>query len=396
MPPKANTAREERVLRTVRDIIERFGPRLPGSEAERSTAQYLRDRFLKLGLDVELQPVALTTQQHLPLILAYGLVVLAAIIMARSPAIAAPIAVAGLAAILTEANGTPTISRLLPKRQSYNVIAKIPGDSPARRYIIVVAHLDSARATMFSHPRAALIQRQSFMLALNTAAIIAVLAVLGSLAPLARVWWVAFAAGLYLIFHITVLVHGSLHLPPSPGANDNASGLAVLVELPECLRSLKATEVWLVATCGHEVGLAGMRAFLNQNLPSRDSTGVINLESVGAGGLCLTLSEGYLRRTPVSRRLLEVAAEVVHTARLPVQARHYQNEPTEASLALSAGIPAISLVGFDRRGAVPNWHWHSDTVDNLEPATIAVAAKLVEGMVSRLDVSIKTTLPPGS
>ena len=393
MPPKANTAREERLLRTARDISGRFGPRLPGSEGEQNTAIYLRDCFLKIGLDAELQPVVLTAQQHLPMILAYGLVVLASIIMARSPIIAAPIAVAGLAAILTEANGTPTISRLLPKRQSYNVIAKIPSNGPALRYIVVVAHLDSASPTMFSHPRTVVIQRQSFMLALNTAAIITVLAVLGSIAPLARVWWVAFAAGLYLIFHITVLVHGSLHLPPSPGANDNASGLAVLVELPERLRSLTATEVWLVATCGHEVGLAGMRTFLQQSLPSRDSTGVINLESVGAGAICLTLSEGYLRRTSVSQRLLEVAAEVVRATSLPVQARHYQNEPTEAYLALSAGVPAISVIGFDRRGVIPNWHWHGDIVDNLEPATMEVAAKLVEGMVRRLDAGVTTTLP---
>ena len=381
--PRARTAREERLLRTVRDIVERVPRRTAGSPDERGAAEYLGERFRRLGLQVALQPVALAPHQHLPLIAGLALVVLGAILLAWSAPLAAMLAVVGVIVIVSEGNATPTISRFLPKRQSHNVLAKLPCRSAPERTLVVVAHLDAARPTLFTHPRAVAIRRQSFVFATNAAGIVALLAVLGSFSSLTQIWWAAFAAGLYLLLYLAVLVHGSLNLSPSPGANDDASGLAVLVELPERLRALEGTEVWLLAVSGHETGLAGMRQALRLGVP-RDAL-VINLESVGAGSINLTLLEGYLRRTPVSRQLLQVGAHVVHDEQLAVRARAYRTEPTEANLCMRSGIAAISVVGVDRRGLPPNWHWRTDTLANLDPSKIDVAARLVEGIALRLD-----------
>ena len=386
---KTRSAREERLLRTVSEILSRCGARLPASEGEAKCASYMHERFAKANLEVEIQPVSFAPYQHLPLVLGYALMVLAAIALAKAPPLAAALSILGTVVLLSEANATPTISRVLPRRSSSNVIARRPSEAAPARRLIITAHLDSAHTSLFSHPRAALIQRQAFVFAINAAGAITILSILGSITTIGTVWWVGLAAGLYLIFHLTVLVHSSLDMPASPGANDDASGLAVLAELAEQLPPLRHTEVWLVATCGHEANLAGMRAFLQAKRPADlPNTLLINLESVGAGSLGLSLVEGYLRASGVSRQLLQAAAIVARDEKLQVQGRPYQNENTEAYLALRSGLPAVSMVGFDRRGAVPNWHWRTDSVENLEPATMDLATRLTEGIILRLDAAV--------
>ena len=69
-----------------------------------------------------------------------------------------------------------------------------------------------------------LIQRQSFLFALNAGVILLVLAVMAIFTDLSGLVWIGFAAGLYLIFHLGVLVHGVLNLPASPGATMTPPG----------------------------------------------------------------------------------------------------------------------------------------------------------------------------
>ncbi|MHB0877016.1 MAG: M28 family metallopeptidase [Anaerolineae bacterium] len=394
MSGRMANAREERLLRSVRDIVAKCGPRPSGSDGERTAAQYMADKFRALGLDVHLDEVQMVSEEHLPEIVGYALVILAAIVLTWSPPIAAALAIAGTAVLFTEAAAIPTVSRLLPKRTSYNVVARRGGTGTEARTIVLVAHLDSGRPTLLTHPRAVLAQRQSFVFAINAAGIVFVVSLFGIFSPISNVWWVAFACGLYLIAHVTITIYGLQTMAPSPGANDNASGLAVLLEAAEQLGSLRQTDLWLVATCGHDAGLAGMRNFLAKYPLRRDRTGVINVQAVGAGTISLTLVEGFVRNTGVSRRLLEAAANAVRDAGLTAQARAYQGSNTEAYLALRSRLPALSIIGFDRRGAIPNWHWRTDTVDNIDASSLDTATRLVTGTVTGLDAEVPTAPRP--
>ena len=70
----------------------------------------------------------------------------------------------------------------------------------------------------------------------------------------------------------------------SPGANDNASGTAVVLELARKLaRTPQADRVWFLAFDGEEDGLHGSKAFVNNATPQFLSrlTGMINFDMVG-------------------------------------------------------------------------------------------------------------------
>jgi hypothetical protein len=385
MRSSPSPARQARLLAAAREIVESFGPRPAGSPAEAQTAEYIRDRFQAAGLEVSMQPVEVSTRSHLAQIIGYLLLVVSAISLTYSAPLAAATALAGVAILATEAAAIPAVSRLLPRSRSHNIVGRRGARQSPLRTVVFLAHLDTAQPTLFSAPRAVLIQRQSFLFALNAGVILLVLAVMAIFTDLSGLVWIGFAAGLYLIFHLGVLVHGVLNLPASPGANDDASGLAALIELAGTLPALEQTDAWFVATAGHETGMAGTHAFLASSGLRPASTLLVNLDSIGSGTVTLSMVEGQVRSVPVPRKVLGMAGDVVAALDLPVQARPHQETNSAAYLALRSGMPAITIYGLDRRGAIPNWHWTSDRPDRLEPSTMEVATQLASGLALKLD-----------
>lgn len=383
--PTHGRAVADGMMSTLEHLVRSVGPRRAGSVAESDAARYVHSRITAAGITAELQPVTVSTHQHLPHIIGFGLLVLSAILLSPAPPLAAAAALAGLGVLVAEAVATPVLARLLPRATSHNVVGRRPARLEARRSIVFTAHLDTAQPTLFAEPRAALLQRQAFVFALNAGLILLILAVVATFTGLEGLVWIGFAAGLYLILHLAVTVHGVLDLPPSPGANVNGSGLAVLVELAESLPALDHVEAWFVADAGHETGMAGLRTFLARAGLNRPTTLLVNLEAVGSGTVTVSLFEGFARAVAVPRSVLGLAAEVISRLKLPAQARPFQQSNSSAYMALRSGIPALTIHALDRRGALPHWHWTTDTLDHIEPTTMEAAAQLARGLALRLD-----------
>gem|GEM_PF-2571829 len=373
------------MMSTLKHLAAEIGPRRAGSQAENDAARYVHQRMTEAGLTAELQPVRVQTHQHLPSIIGFSLLVTAAILLSPIPPLAAACALAGIGVLLAEATATPLLSRLLPQSPSHNVVGRRPAMGTPQRAVVFTAHLDTAQPTLFAAPRAALLQRQAYVFALNSGLIILVLAAVATFTRLESLVWIGFAAGLYLIVHLAVTLHGVMELPASPGANHNGSGLAVLVQLAEQMPALEQVDTWFVADAGHVTGMAGLRAFLARAGLVPQTTLLVNLEGVGSGAVTLSLLEGFARAVAVPRVVLGIAAEVVARLKLPAQARPFQQSNSSAYVALRARIPAITVHALDRRGALPNWQWTTDTIDAIEPMTLEVAAQLAQGLAQKLD-----------
>lgn len=83
----------------------------------------------------------------------------------------------------------------------------------------------------------------------------------------------------------------------SPGANDNASGTAVVLGLARQLAKLpQAQQIWFMAFDGEEDGLKGSQAFVNQASPEflANLKGMINFDMVGINDRLLIDGSGKL------------------------------------------------------------------------------------------------------
>ncbi|WP_169980000.1 M28 family metallopeptidase [Tautonia rosea] len=156
----------------------------------------------------------------------------------------------------------------------------------------------------------------------------------------------------------------------SPGALDNGSGLAVLLELARVwdARDDAPVEVVFLATGAEEVGLDGARAFLLRHewwLRERPTL-LINLESLGAG------SRVWLAGSPGAVSLAEAVAESqsIPTARFRILGAGMDHEPFAA-----AGLDTVSLLG-DVVGTSAVLHTPHDGIHLIDRDSLIRSARL--------------------
>jgi len=146
-------------------------------------------------------------------------------------------------------------------------------------------------------------------------------------------------------------------------------------------RDLVEKEVWFVATGAEEVGTVGMQAFLAQYGDELRDALIINLDNVGAGQLSWVTSEGMARRYRANARLIGLAKRMSREHEILVKPRAYKGLSTDATPALARGYKAMTLMAFDSAGLPVNWHWKTDTSDQIEPEVVDRATELVTQMI---------------
>ena len=182
---------------------------------------------------------------------------------------------------------------------------------------------------------------------------------------------------------------GQLH----PGADDNASGVAVLIEIAKQLATRPAPPrtIVFVAFSGEEAGLLGSRHYVSHPLPVPVAGiyGVINMDTVGRLG-----------DQPVSVIATESAREwpfvfrgITAVTGIPTRSIPGAAESSDQKAFIDAGVPGVQIFS----GAGLDYHRPSDTPDKVDGAGMVkvatVAAEAIDYLAStekRLSVSATT------
>ena len=146
-------------------------------------------------------------------------------------------------------------------------------------------------------------------------------------------------------------------------------------------RELSEKEVWFVATGAEEVGTIGMQALLDDYGDELRDALIINIDNVGAGQLSWITAEGMARRYRAAQRVIGLAKRASREKEILVKPRVYKGLSTDATPALARGYKAMTLMAFDNSGLPLNWHWKTDTSENIEPEVVERVADLVTEMI---------------
>lgn len=272
---------------------------------------------------------------------------------------------------------------LLRTRTSQNVTAAIEPAGECCQTICLVSHMDSSRSGLMFHP--SVTPSLGKLVDVTTAALLA--NALSTVLPrrgvarlagrLARVVIAAAAA---------VVLHRELRGVNVAGANDNASGVAASLCLAECFvkQPLKHTRVMVLVTGSEESGVIGMREFL----ASTDTEGwvFLNLDGVSADAPLRVLSRENGPMGPGPDEDLLEAADQVGRRSPELRARPLEDGsglPYDATPVLVRGGRAISIV--NQEGAIPNYHWPTDTVENVSEAAFGRAVRFACELIEDLD-----------
>jgi hypothetical protein len=141
--------------------------------------------------------------------------------------------------------------------------------------------------------------------------------------------------------------------------------------------------VILLSTGSEESFMEGMQAFGRRHFAGlpRETTEFVCIECVGSPALCVVEGEGMLRmryypgetRERLARAGLDAGVELVRGLRTVAA--------TDALIALRAGYPTCTLGGVDEAKFPAQYHWPTDTPDNLDWTSVEGALAVCEEFV---------------
>jgi len=171
-----------------------------------------------------------------------------------------------------------------------------------------------------------------------------------------------------------------------PGASDNATGVAVAIDLVRALAAERPgglEVVALLAGC-EESGMGGMAAFLRSRGVELDraSTLVLGLDTLGAGTSIVAAAEGTILTHRYAEADLALADRGAARAAHPAPQRWRIGGWTDPILASFAGLRAISLLSIGPRGTFTNYHRPTDTPDRVDWASVEACAEIAAGIVA--------------
>ncbi len=162
------------------------------------------------------------------------------------------------------------------------------------------------------------------------------------------------------------------------GANDGASGVAVLLELARILPAQHTTEapVWLVFFDLEDNGqipgwdwILGSRAFVN-TYPQLTPKAVVILDMVGDADLNIYFEQNS--DSALRTEIWQSAAELGYQKNFIAEEKFILLD--DHTPFLEAGFPAVDIIDFD----YPYWHTSADTADKTSSESLKKVGETIE------------------
>jgi hypothetical protein len=370
-------------LAHIRTLSQTIGGRGSCTPKERQAAEYVADQMRLLGADdVRLERYRGAPSTYRPYALALAAALAGTILVWAAPArgmlvVAALLNALGVWGMLAESDFSASWVRwFLPGADSQNAVGTLPPVGEVRQRVVLSAHLDTHRTPIFYssptwHALFSILVAAVFL----SMVLGAVAYGLGALFLGTWVRWIGLVAAILQVFVLSLCLHAD-QTPFSPGANDDASGVGVILSLADRLTEdpLAHTEVWLALTGCEEVSAYGMVAFLNAHAASLDPEAVyIILDQVAVGRLSYLTADGLIIKRKTHPRALALARRAA--AALPdlEVGEQVGIAYTDAAVATKHGLASLTLNSLPTADDDQGSHWHqmSDTLDKVNPQALA-------------------------
>jgi hypothetical protein len=389
--------------------LGRIAPRGAAGDGERRAAVWLREQLRAAGREASLQPVWIRPAWELAAALAVALALAGSVASIWEPALGLGLLAAGFVGLAGEVSGrAPLLRRLLPERATQNVVSP-PRPRPgapaadARVQLVVTANLDAGRGGSIYSDRWTTLEGRLRRLArgrlsaplsvvsADVAVLVALAAVRTAGSRGAALSIAQFALTVVLVIALAALLDIAL-AGVSPGANVNASGVAVALALVAALDEavLQRLDVTLVLAGGGEAGALGIRAFVAERRHSwrPDDAIVLAIEPCGAGTPHWLERDGRMFGLRFHPRL-RAAMTAVASEERQLRARALRSHGISGAYpARLAGWPAIAVGCSDALGRAARARQASDVTDAVDPAALEATLELCLAFVGRLDAEL--------
>ncbi|RJP27173.1 MAG: M28 family peptidase [Actinobacteria bacterium] len=386
----------ELVDRAVSDI----GPRESCSEEEKRLGSLFAQEIKPVCERVEVEEFTCSPKAFLGFFPYLVLLYLAGVVLYYFyPPVSVILSAIGIAVLFYEVvRYREFIDPFFPKRKGENVAGFVKPSGETRKRVIVSAHLDSAYefkvwywlkglsvpAMILAFSAPVLLLGASLARTIADSSGVpenAVYTALGialiALSPI---------VGMFFFFHTRDVV---------PGAMDDMAGIAVLAGLGRYLQDSRGgggfypenTEVVLLALSSEEAGLRGAKRYAARHKKEylQIPTHAIFLDNITDERYLTVFKREVWCGAKMDPYLIELSREAAAANGKDITTTIMAVGATDASAFVREDIPSVSICCYNAARLMPNYHTRHDTIENVRPASLAVALQLVIEMIGRID-----------
>ncbi|HHW57807.1 MAG TPA: M28 family peptidase [Clostridia bacterium] len=354
--------------------LTKFEHRGSATKNERQAAEYILQQLKRMGYKAEKRTFKTTRDNLYMLPLQVG--VLLFICGFFSLMYGGPLEIAAfllslfaISLLLLEVSGKPVETSIMPRHLSQNVFTSF--DESRSKRIIVSAHYDTQKGSIMFHPK--IVDKLSAIYNISYIGFglipIGILFNIFNLVIASAILRI----GLIIVFaNIIFMAICEVTGRYTQGANDNGTGVALTLALANYYINHKDkfpdnVDMVFLFTGSEETGERGMKNFIREYRKKLSKeTKFIILDNLGTGKVTYLEGEGMIFYKRAGKMLLDIAEEMAKGRDGKVQKMKNLLLPTDALPAMDAGFDAIAFLAKDEKGRLGNYHWHTDTIENVD------------------------------
>lgn len=371
---------EKNLKNELMEIVKRLSSNHRGSctENERKAAEFIAKKISEIGLTPKIKTFRCPPSFSYP----YAFLFLVSGILVLKPHfLSFTLLLILFLTYILENLSFSVVSRLFPFGKSQNVFAELgEGDR-----VVISAHIDSAKTSLIFKEPFVKYFRVSF-LSISGVFGISPFVVLISIFHDIMVLRVVLST-LFFISGLALILGEKNKF--TFGANDNASGVSVLLLLMKILKEKEKEgrmkinkRIIFLFSGAEESGLNGMINFLKEK-PGR-GTVFLNVDNVGKGHLIYTTKEGMLISLKTPKRLRDLIESISKELKIDVKGEPQSFMSTDALVPLSRGYEAISFMAHERGLLGTNWHTEKDVFQNVDFDLLEKSVIVLERVLEEL------------
>ncbi len=385
-----------RPIEHVRVLCEEIGPRGPTTEEEARAAAYAAAKLEEAGS----KQVSVETFRSVPSLwwaleiasaLALGSTWLYYFSRGEQWGWSVLVLLFALYAIVAELSFWKiSLSNLLPKRISQNVYGKVPPRGQPANRLVVIGHLDTNRTPALFHRRVVRYLPGILMLMFLCVVLKTIVFFIGSsVENHMPILFVSLILDAPIFVVLLAMLHGDLISPFTEGANDNATGAAIVLSLADFFarEPLERIEYWPLCTGCEEATLTGIKNFLDRHGDELRNAWFVDLECLGIGELRFITYEGMLKKYYSNPGLVRAAADAARKVGDPrIDGMPLRSGYTETAIVAGSGFQGITIMAFPKGSTeMPHWHQVSDRIENIDPENLDRAMQYIVALARELD-----------
>lgn len=389
------------MIALITEIIEKFGPRKAGSEAEKNAQLFIAERSRQYTNNVNFLEFDSYLDARFGKLKYYVVIFFLSLgLYWVSPIVAMALSAINVFFLVVDLMMYRDILTNFPGKlqKSSNVEAVLDPKEEVKSTIVVAGHMDSTREYTWWFKlgelgvkltvAAGVLMLLQFIFNL---AVVIYGAIKGQPLPYSNYIWAVLVA----VSPVTI-VYWSMHAEEAvPGAQDNLSGIAIAFETFKTFAdpgnkgksTLKNTRIRFVSFGSEEKGLCGSRAYaeLKQNELKKENAYLVNIDSIRLVNEVAIVERELMNGTTHNAALIHGLKESFKKQGIPYKTAALPIGGTDAVSFARVGLPSVTIIGISSKNYDFTYHTRHDIVENIEPQSLENAKNGIVGFIQEWD-----------